>query len=104
MRRLAVVVLGVLALGGGVVGCAESKKLEKSLDKLERSTTNNRALNREVATIPLGSSIDSVKSKLGRPDNYQVSNTAGLGKTQYLYYGQWQMSFTNGTLDSKNKY
>ncbi len=96
--------LGLLALAGGVLGCAEAEKLEKSLDKLEKSTTNNKALNNRVAKISLGTSVDSVKAKLGKPDSYQVSKTAGLGKSEYLYYGQWQLAFTNGKLESKNKY
>jgi hypothetical protein len=90
------------ALGAGVAGCTE--EVEKELDKIERSTTNNKAVNRQIASISLGSSIDTVRAKLGKPDSYQVSKTAGLGKLEYLYYGQWQLSFTNGTLDGKSKY
>jgi phage gpG-like protein len=89
-----------LAFAAG--GCTE--EVEKELDKLERSTTNNKALNRKVGAIPLGTSVDQVRAKLGRPDDYQVSKTAGLGKSEYLYYGQWQLSFTDDKLDSKNKY
>lgn len=96
------VAVALLALGATVAGCTE--EVEKELDKLERSTTNNKALNRKIAKIPLGSSVDSVRSELGKPDSYQVSKTAGLGKSEYLYYGQWQLSFTDGTLESKNKY
>jgi len=102
MKKRLLITASVLALGVGVAGCTE--EAEKELEKLERSTTNNPALNRKVATIALGTSVETVKKKLGKPDNYQVSRTAGLGKTEYLYYGQWQMSFTNGKLDSKNKY
>lgn len=102
MRRLLIVVLGVVALGVGTTGCTE--EVEKELDKLERSTTNNKAMNRKVAAIPLGTSLDSVKSKLGKPDSYQVSQSAGLGKQEYLYYGQWQLAFSDGELESKNKY
>jgi hypothetical protein len=100
-RRLVVVGPGVVALAG-VSGCTE--EIEKELDKLERSTTNNKALNRKVAKIPLGSSIDSVRQKLGKPDSYQVSKIAGLGKMEYLYYGQWQLSFTNDKLEGKSRY
>jgi hypothetical protein len=102
VRHFAALAAAGLALAIGAAGCTED--VEKELDQLERSTTNNKALNRKVAKIPLGSSIESVKQKMGKPDNYQVSKTAGLGKSEYLYYGQWQLSFTNGTLDSKNKY
>ena len=102
-KRWIVVAIAALAtLSLGAVGCSE--EVERELDKLERSTTNNKALNRKVAKIPLGASLDSVRAKLGKPDNYQVSKSAWLGKLEYLYYGQWQLSFTNGKLDSKNKY
>jgi len=97
---MAAIAVGIIALTG--IGCTE--QAERELDKIERSTTNNKALNRKIANISLGSSIDSVKAELGRPDNYQVSTTAGLGKSEYLYYGQWQLAFTNGELESKNKY
>ncbi len=97
-----VLAIGALALGVGAAGCTE--EVEKELDKLERSTTNNRALNRKVAEIPLGASVDSVRAKLGKPDSYQVSKTAGLGKSEYLYYGQWQLAFSDGKLESKSKY
>jgi hypothetical protein len=103
LRPASVAALAVAFLVGvGVTGCTE--EIEKELDAIERSTTNNKALNRKVGRIPLGSSVDSVKAKLGRPDDYQVSKTAGLGKSEYLYYGQWQLSFSNGKLESKNKY
>jgi hypothetical protein len=102
MRRWSVVGLGVIALGVGATGCTE--EVEKELDKLERSTTNNKSLNRKVASIPLGTSVAAVKSKLGKPDSYQVSKSAGLGKQEYLYYGQWQLAFSNGDLESKSKF
>lgn len=93
--------MAAVALVAGVAGCTE--EAERELEKLERSTTNNKALNREVAGISLGSSIGSVKAKLGKPDDYQVMNS-NYGKTEFLYYGQWQLGFENGKLDSKNKY
>lgn len=96
MRRLALIACAVLALGA-LAGCS-------SLEKLEKSTNNNKALNRKIGKIPLGTSVESVRAELGKPDSYQVSKSAGLGKTEYLYYGQWQMAFTNGMLESKNKY
>lgn len=103
-RRTVGAVLAVAALGVGSMGLAGcTEEVEKELDKLEKSTTNNKQLNRKVASIPLGASIEEVKAKLGKPDNYQVMNTQ-YGKTEYLYYGQWQLSFEDGTLDSKNKY
>lgn len=99
--RVAIVV-GALLLGLGAFGCTE--EVERELDAIERSTTNNKALNRKVAAIPLGTSVEVVKARLGKPDDYQVSTTAGLGKSEYLYYGQWQLAFSNGKLESKNKY
>lgn len=93
--------MAALALAIGATGCTE--EVEKELDKIERSTTNNKSLNRKVAKIPLGTSVQAVKAKLGKPDNYQVSNTS-YGKSEYLYYGQWQLAFEDGKLESKSKY
>ena len=104
MRRIyraGIAGVAAVALALGVTGCTE--EAERELEKLERSTTNNKALNRKVGAIPLGTAINSVKARLGKPDNYQVMNSS-YGKTEFLYYGQWQLSFENGKLDSKNKY
>jgi outer membrane protein assembly factor BamE (lipoprotein component of BamABCDE complex) len=100
-RRCALALVAVTALTFTLAGCTE--EVEKEFDKLERSTTNNKALNKKVASVPLGSSVESVRAKLGKPDSYQVMNNE-FGKTEYLYYGQWQLSFEDGQLDSKNKY
>lgn len=102
LRRFVVLAIAVCAVGVGAIGCTE--EAEKELQKLEKSTKNNPAMNRKVGKIPLGAPVDSVRAQLGKPDSYQVSKSAGLGKTEYLYYGQWQLSFTNGKLESKNKY
>jgi hypothetical protein len=40
---------------------------------------------------------------MGPPDDSQISKTE-FGTTQYLYYGQWQLSFTDGVLDGKSRY
>jgi hypothetical protein len=99
--QVGVACVAATALAVGATGCTE--EAERELEKLERSTTNNKALNRKVGAIPLGTSVESVKARLGKPDNYQVMNSS-YGKTEFLYYGQWQLSFENGKLDSKNKY
>lgn len=101
IRRAAALAPVLLALALGAAGCTE--EVEKEIDKLERSTTNNKALNRKVAKIPLGSSVESVKAKLGKPDSYQVSNTS-YGKEESFYYGQWQLNFSDGKLESKNRF
>ena len=100
-RRALAIAPVLFVLGVGASGCSE--EVERELDKLERSTTNNKQMNRKVGAIPLGSSIDSVRSKLGKPESYQVSESS-LGKEENLYYGQWQLNFTDGELESKNKY
>jgi hypothetical protein len=95
--------LTVLALGGAATASGCGEELEKSLDKLEKSTKNNKKLNKEIAQIPLGASVDSVKQKLGKPESFQQSESS-LGKEENLYYGQWQLNFSDGKLESKNKY
>jgi hypothetical protein len=93
--------IAALALAGGVTGCTED--VEKSLKQLERAAArNDKALNRKVARVPIGASVDAARKRLGRPDSYELTET-GAGKTQTLYYGQWRLVFRDGKLVSKNK-
>lgn len=94
--------LAALALGAGVAGCSD--EVEKGLKKLEQAAaTNNKALNRKMAKVPIGASIASAKKRLGQPDSYE-STENGAGKFETLYYGQWRLVFRDGTLKSKNKF
>ncbi len=98
------VIVGVaaLAIAGGAAGCSED--VEKSLKQLERAgATNDKALNRKMAKVPIGASIESARKRLGQPDSYESTET-GAGKEETLNYGQWRLEFSDGKLESKSKY
>src|SRR4051812_18525502 len=100
-----IVCVGAFALLSiGADSCADSaKQAEKASSQIEKSVTPNKQIDQQVASIPLGSSVADVESKMGKPDKEQEMNSS-YSKSVFLYYGQWQLSFTNDKLDSKNKY
>jgi hypothetical protein len=95
-------------LSMGADSCSEDlEEAEKASDKLEKLTEPNKNIDRQVQNVELGMTIDQVRSEMGPPDDQQVSKSqyAGTSTTlQYLYYGQWQLGFTDGVLDSKSKF
>jgi hypothetical protein len=105
-RTIALILcVGAFALlSMGADSCADSaKKAEKASSQLEKASTPNKQIDQQVSSIALGSSVADVEAKMGKPDNEQEMNSA-YSKDVYLYYGQWQLTFTNDKLDSKNKY
>jgi hypothetical protein len=104
-KRIAVLGVGAVALlGVASSGCTEElEQASKAADKLEKMSTENPELDKQVRGISLGTSVDQVQSELGTPDSRQEMNSS-YAKSEYLYYGKWQLTFTDGSLDSKNKY
>ena len=99
-RRFVALLLCVGAFGLLSIG---ADSCSEAADDLEKKTTNNPEINKQVAAVPLGASVAEVEAQLGKPDDRQEFNTSA-GKDESLYYGQWQLNFTNGKLESKNKY
>ena len=105
VKKLAIVLaLGVFALATQAESCAESAKdLEKAGDDLERMTEPNPELDAQVRAIPVGSTYDEVVAELGKPDDKQEFHSASYDDVT-VYYGQWQLSFSDDKLESKNRY
>jgi hypothetical protein len=92
------------ALTMGQDSCSESvDKANKAAEDLEKKVEPNKQIDDQVKQLSLGMSIDDVRAQMGPPDDSQVSKSQ-YGTLQYLYYGQWQLGFTDGVLDSKSKF
>lgn len=69
---------------------------------------NAKDLRAKVAQVKLGSTPTQVRASLGKPDDTQQLQSNGLTERCWYYGGlsddQWQLCFTNGKLDSKNRY
>lgn len=96
--------LGAFAILTQAESCSDSiDKANKAADKLDKMSTPNKQIDKQVASIPLGSSEAEVRAKMGKPDSEQEMNST-YSKDVSLYYGQWQLNFTDDKLESKNKY
>lgn len=56
-----------------------------------------------ISDVKFGMSKDEVRELLGTPSNDQSMNSAGMTMDMW-YYGDYQISFTNGKVDSINRY
>ena len=61
-----------------------------------------RALDRKVLDLRLGTSLAAVKSKLGVPDTYTIYKNAP-GKEEALSYEAWDLTFVDGALAHRQK-
>lgn len=88
-RRIFVLTFSLLILSLGVAGCDEATV---------RSTVTGKALDRKVLKLQTGASTEEVRSKLGKPRLEK-----DLGEEEVLYYGLWQLVFTDRGLGSRTR-
>jgi hypothetical protein len=72
-----------------------------------QTATQNHKVQVNLSSIYMGEPLQDVLATLGTPDNRQHSESSFEGVTDvsdYLYYGDWQLGFDNGKLDSRSKY
>ena len=81
----------------------QAESCQKATDQLNKSVTPNAAIDAQVSGLALGQSESGVIATMGKPDSTQTMQDTS-GTTDELYYGQWQLTFTNSKLDSKNRY
>jgi outer membrane protein assembly factor BamE (lipoprotein component of BamABCDE complex) len=104
----AVMVGGCAALIGAAASDPEVKKsvaqLDKASDDLDDMTgENDHNYRAKVKSLELGNSKDEVVSIMGKPRDTQRMESE-FGTDVSLYYGSWQLNFTDGVLDSKNRF
>lgn len=109
MKNAVIVAVALIfSLLAGGASCSDqlerdSRQLDKASKDLERITDNNPEINKAVAQIELGSTVKEVEAQLGKPDDRQIFQSS-YGEDVTYYYGQWQLSFSGDSLESKNKY
>lgn len=97
-RRVGALILGIAALTVATSGCGDkTPSTEVWLPK------NSPALDRQIAELNRGMSVESVKARLGKPLS---ENTVDEGNrtVAMLFYGRWQLLFDDGKLDRRVKY
>lgn len=108
-KRSAVVAVAALAFAGtsmGASSCAESsKQLDKtSKDLNDLSGQNDARYRPKIKQLKFGMTKAEVRSIMGAPPrDKQHMSSQGMTIDEW-YYGSYQLSFTDGKLDSKNKY
>jgi hypothetical protein len=109
------IVLGATVLIGGCVALIGAGVDEANDEQKKKGITA-----REFRSVPLDSSRAEVRQRLGRPENAQAFEQAGIdgltepSRSSCIYYPEkgkdilegrtFQLCFTNGRLDSKNIY
>ena len=100
-KKYGAVGLAVLAFAGVSMG-AES--CSESIEDLEDvAGENDHPYRAKIRKVQIGMHKPQVLAIMGKPRDRQIMQTAGM-KSEYLDYGSWQLTFTDGVLDSKNKY
>jgi outer membrane protein assembly factor BamE (lipoprotein component of BamABCDE complex) len=95
-------ILFILLIGGCAIA---TFSVGKSLDD---SAKSGKAATASMSQVRLGMTRAQVEAILGKPDSDQ-SMTSSYDTSSCIYYGtlsddDWQLCFTNGSLDSKNRY
>lgn len=65
--------------------------------------TDSKALDRKVLKLQLGTSIEDVREKLGKPEALQIYRNVPH-KEESLWYLPWKLSFTDGKLEFRTKW
>jgi outer membrane protein assembly factor BamE (lipoprotein component of BamABCDE complex) len=112
MKTVLKITLGILlacvVLIGGctalIAGAASDPEVKKSVEALEDISGDNDAQYRNsIRQVELGMTQDEVRSIMGKPRSKQRMES-DYGTDVTLYYGSWQLNFTDGVLESKNRF
>jgi outer membrane protein assembly factor BamE (lipoprotein component of BamABCDE complex) len=101
VRRKALLLVLAAAFAGATMG-AES--CEESVENLEDVSGENDSQYRDnVRRVKLGMTRQEVRAITGPPRSKQTMRSE-FGRSDYWYYGTWQITFDHGKVDSKNRY
>lgn len=98
-------VAGCTALiGAGASEVAKDPEVKAAVEDLnDLSGDNDAKYKASMQQIELGMTKAEVISIAGKPRDVQRMRSE-LGLDESLYYGSWQLNFTDGVLESKNRY
>ena len=106
LKITAGIILAVVLLS---VGCSvlisSDPDVKQSLSDLDDMTGANDAKYQSgMRWVVVGMSRSEVMTMMGTaPRDRQVIED-GLGKTEYLYWGSWQVTLVNGKVESKSRF
>lgn len=103
-RRVAALIVSVLAFSVVSIGCSEAGNEEARLPsdhQAARLPANDQALDRKVRELESGMSIEDVRARLGEPLGEQIESDP---EVEMLFYGRWELFFEDDSLDRRVKY
>jgi outer membrane protein assembly factor BamE (lipoprotein component of BamABCDE complex) len=104
---LGILLAGVVLIGGCtalIAGAANDPEVKKSVAALDDMTgANDGQYRAKIKRVELGMTQDEVVAIMGKPRDKQRMESE-FGTDVSLYYGSWQLNFTDGVLDSKNRF
>ena len=119
MKTVIKITLGILLAGVVMVGgcaalfsaVASDPEVKKSVAQLDRASKdvddmtgeNDRHYASRMRQVQLGDSRAEVIRLLGKPRDRQVMRTE-FGKSEFVYYGSWQISLSDGVVDGKSRF
>ncbi len=111
---LGILLAGIVMVGGcaALIGAAASDpEVKKSVAQLDRATDdlddmagdNDHRYAAKVRQVQLGDTRAEVIRLLGKPRDRQVTRSE-FGKSEFVYYGSWQISLADGVVDGKSRF
>lgn len=90
---------------------ADDPEVKQSLKELERAGEefddltgkNDNHYRAAIRQVHLGDTRARVIELLGKPRDRQVTRSE-FGRHEWLYYGSWQISLTDGVVDAKSSF
>jgi hypothetical protein len=99
-RKALILVLGGL-LAGATMGADSCEEATKDLEDV--SGQNDADYRADMKRIKLGMSASEVRAIAGKPRDKQIMRSE-FGRSEFWYYGSWQISIEDGTVTGKNRY
>jgi outer membrane protein assembly factor BamE (lipoprotein component of BamABCDE complex) len=101
MKKKAVMLMLAAAFGVSTMGADSCQEASEDLDDV--AGENDSQYRDNVRQVKLGMTRDDVRSIMGPPRDRQTMRSE-YGRTDFWYYGTWQITFDQGKVDSKNRY
>jgi hypothetical protein len=80
------------------------KKLDKRGDDVQDlAGKNDHRYRAAIQQLQVGDPRSRVIALLGQPRDRQVTRSE-FGQHEWLYYGSWQISLTDGVVDAKSRF
>lgn len=98
-------IAALLLMGVAFAGVTQAESCSDSVDNLNDVAGENDAKYApKIAQVKIGMTKAQVVGIMGKPPRDQQKMESADSTSEYIYYGSYQLTFTDDKLDSKNKY